>query len=895
MKNLIRILCVAIAVLMTAPSAAGLLAAAPSQTAPATHLPARVKPTLVTTSLDFTDQTMSAYVRNGALAVGSRATMDISDKTLRNAGSLPMSFGSAVYVGDDYGDSEGYVKFDMRIVSGTVSLGMRNTRAGKYTDGRGIWFSFSPDGVMTVKENDTGATATVDTGADMTAVTAIRADELLDRIVISVNGKAVAEASTADGTFILRSADKETLCKESGCELYRSGYFTVVIDGDTDGYVDNIEFTNYSVDQSMPDASYRPIDYSTWTATDDLQRTVADNSATGDPRREKAVGLFYFLCWVGAGQTVQDNTKIYLEGGAKGLKKYLQEKGGEAYWAEPYFGYYLNTDTWVYRKHAYMLEAAGVDFIFLDVSNGVTFDNGHKALFDTWLKIRREGGMTPQICFFCGDNPQIFDTDISHISKTVYSELNYDKYKELFYMWDGKPLIFGNASGVNEQSKEFLKNFTVRGNWAWCDKDGYWSWLQEYTYDEKSGKYGLVNGGFGRDSSGKFEELAVSLGHHPSTSKGRSFVYGSEPNTKKNDFNFSLEGVGEGKCFESQFKAAMSFDPSVMLITGWNEWIAGCPHDAQYRFFAQTSVKGYIYIDQFNPEFSRDAEPMRLRDGVGFGDNYYYQMCDYIRKFKGIDKAPEATGQQSIKLDDLSTWDGVGPLYMDNTGDAELRNSVCYDSSIRYVNGSGRNDVESAKVSQDAEYLYFLVKCTADIEFADGQNWMNLFINTDNDAATGWEGYDFVINRSRDEKTVSVERFGDGFLSKKTGDADYFISGEYMTVRVPKNTLGVSELKNFTFKWADNSTVTGNVMEFMDLGDAAPNDRYAFIYVGGNGATVEYGDGADESTADDTETQTAEENENGEESLAGFTAAVCAVSAVLIAAAAVVIVKIKRK
>ena len=149
-------------------------------------------------------------------------------------------------------------------------------------------------------------------------------------------------------------------------------------------------------------------------------------------REDKQVGLFYFLCWVGAGVHVQDNTKEFLEMGLKDYKKFLQDHGGEAYWAEPYFGYYLNTDTWVYRKHAYMLEAAGVDFIFLDVSNAVTFDRGHLALFDTWLKVRQEGGMTPQICFFCGDNPKTFDTDISHIRRTVYSEQNYEKYKELF-------------------------------------------------------------------------------------------------------------------------------------------------------------------------------------------------------------------------------------------------------------------------------------------------------------------------------------------------------------------------------------------------------------------------------------------------------------------------------
>ena len=889
MKKTGKILCLFLAVLLMLPSAAGVFAA--SENVPATHLPARLKPRLVVTKLDFTDQTMSSYIRNDRLAVGNRATMNITDFTLRNTGSQPLSLGSAVFVGDDYGDSEGFVKFDMSLETGRISLGVRNTRAGKYTDGRGIWFNFDADGTLTVNENDTGEQAVISTGVDMSGKVSVRFDELLDRMLLSVNGNVVAEASVSGGKYTLKDKNGSQLCSADGCGLYGSGYFTVVIDGDTDGFVDDLEFTNYAVDQSLPDSGPRNIDYSTWTATDDLGRTVASNEETGGVRQEKYVGLFYFLCWVGAGIHVQDNTKIYLEEGEKGLKKYLQDRGGEAYWAEPYFGYYINTDTWVYRKHAYMLEAAGVDFIFLDVSNGATFDKGHLALFDTWLKIRQEGGSTPQICFFCGDNPSIFDTDISHIRKTVYSEVNYEKYKELFFMWDGKPLIFGNTSGITKESAKWLKDFTVRGNWAWCDKDGYWSWLQEYTYNAQTGEFGLVNGGKGRDASGKFEELAISLGHHPSSSKGRSFVYGNEPNTRKNDFNFSLEGVGEGKCFESQFNAAKSYDPSVLLITGWNEWIAGCVHEASARSFAQTSVKGYMYIDQFNPEFSRDAEPMRLRDGVGFGDNYYYQMCDYIRKFKGIQKSPEAGGQQSIKLNDLSTWDGVGPEYLDDIGDAELRNSVCYDADYRYVNGTGRNDFDSAKVSQDEENLYFLIKCTADVERADGENWMNLYINADNDASTGWEGYDIVVNRSRNADTVSVEKFTDGFASQKTGDAPYYISGEYMVVAVPKSAAGISELKNFTFKWADNSTVTGNVMEFMDLGDAAPNDRYAFIYKGGNGKTVDYG----EDTTDQT-TEIPDGGKTAEDTVSGaFIAAVCGVSALIIAAAAIIIVKIKRR
>ena len=62
-----------------------------------------------------------------------------------------------------------------------------------------------------------------------------------------------------------------------------------------------------------------------------------------------------------------------------------------------------------------------------------------------------------------------------------------------------------------------------------------------------------------------------------------------------------------------------------------------------------------------SPEYSRDGEPMRLRDGVGFGDNYYYQMVSYIRKFKGI-HAPATVngGSMDIHAADIAAqWKNV--------------------------------------------------------------------------------------------------------------------------------------------------------------------------------------------------------------------------------------------
>lgn len=851
-----------------------------------TNLPPRLKPEFVIHEFDFETDQVSKYARNPAVSISNMAGFKVSDGQLLSS-DADCAFGSAVFVGDDYGMSQGYLEFTPTVVSGEFEFGIRLSMVNADRSERGVRIGISPSGSITVSESESGLEYSFESGIDFSTGACVRYDEYITHGVVSVNGNEIFTLDFSQGKIALKQ-NGEVKAEKDGCKLYDSGYFSLVLNG-FEGRIDDLSFTNCTVDQSLPQAETREIDYSCWVATDDLLRSTPTNEDVGGVKDDKYVGLFYFLCWVGAGQIVQDNTKIYLESGVDGLKDYIINKGGEAYWAEPYFGYYLNTDTWVYRKHAYMLDAAGVDFIFLDVSNAVTFNEGHLALFDTWLEIRKEGGTTPQIVFFNGDNTSTLNSNIKQLKTTVYSAKGMEKYKELFFMWEGKPLIFGNITGkeLTDESREFLKDFTVRGSWAWVDKDGYWSWLQEYS-KLPSGKIKCSAGGLGRDWEGNFEALSVCLGHHASSSKGRSFLYGNEPDEARGNFGFNVKTAGEGICFESQFAAVRQYDPSVMLITGWNEWIAGCFKDGNSSTVGSTQLNGYLYVDQFTPEFSRDAEPMRLRDGSGFGDNYYYQMVSYIREFKGMKETEKATGQAGLDIRDISAWDTVYPEYRDSIGDTELRNSVCYDKSYRYVNGTGRNDIDYAKVSQDSEYLYFLVKCTHDITPPTDDAWMNLYINADLDPDTGWEGYDYIVNRQRDSSRAAVEKVEKGsFEGEKIADCEYYLEGQYLVLKIKKADLGLTEAKEIYFKWSDNSTRDGNVMEFMDLGDAAPNDRYSFRYLGYAGEDMK---------AEDTEGSTAAETDPTDNaSQDDSSALIIAVGIIAAAIGIAVVIVIKRR
>ncbi|MBR5060181.1 MAG: hypothetical protein IKX06_05345 [Clostridia bacterium] len=790
-------------------------------------------------SVVFTDTDMDYYKNNG-LRIPLRTGFKPRDGKLYCASGKRYVVASREYLGDDYGIAGGSLSFNIKLDGGEFTLMLRdvNENLGRSDKALNILFK---DGKVSVTDATNGtvvndvAGGSFQNGRECQVLVSDRVSE----IVVAIDGKEVLKAvhdtgdrysvSNYKSRILFYNGGGTLLGTSESSILQKAGRFLLYAEK-MEGCISDLRFDHTETDQTLPEGPARNVDYSNWVATDDLERTLPLSDTAGTPKENKQVGIFYFLCWVGAGIHVQDNTKLFLELGIDGMQKYLTEKGGEAYWAEPYFGYYRNTDAWVFRKHAYMLDAAGIDFIFLDVTNAEVFAEGHTILFDTWLKIRREGGHTPQICFICGDDPKTLDKDVAELRKTVYSKENYAKYEELFFKWNGKPLIFGNLDGAGKSTKKFLEDFEVRGCWAWCDKDGYWNWLEELLPAGDGTAYMYK----GRDINGIYEQLAITLGHHSSASKGRSYVLQAQPTNGLNNFEFYLKSTPYGKGFASQADYALSESPPCVMITGWNEWIAG--NGRNLDFMANTPVKNVNYVDEFNPEFSRDGEPMKIRDGVGFGDNYYYQIIDFVRRYKGIGELKTATGQDAADGDvSESIWERVGPEYKDTIGDAEFRNTVCYDADFRYLNGTGRNDLDTAKVTQDGKYFYFTVTAVHDVVKADDPSWMNLYVDVDMDHKTGWEGYDFVINRTRSGEEAYVEALvgGDFSASVVKGTAEIITDGKRFTLKVPKQALGLKEYEgaNFDFKWADNSTETGDVMEFMDLGDTAPNDRFNFRFI----------------------------------------------------------------
>jgi hypothetical protein len=238
-----------------------------------------------------------------------------------------------------------------------------------------------------------------------------------------------------------------------------------------------------------------------------------------------------------------------------------------------------------------------------------------------------------------------------------------------------------------------------------------------------------------------------------------------------------------------------------------------------------------MFVDQFNQEFSRDIEPMK----GGHGDNYYYQMVSYIRRYKGARKPPPAGPQKTIRIDgDFSDWQNVRPEFRDDIGDIPVRDHPGYNNVAQYTNRTGRNDFTLLKVARDQYNLYFYARTQKPITAHSDPEWMMLLLNTDADRKTGWEGYDFILNRTvKDAATGVLEANTGGWNWQPRGEVRMQVRGNEIELVLRRTDIGLmnpSKPLRFTFKWADNPQLNGDIMAFTLNGDAAPNNRFDYLY-----------------------------------------------------------------
>ena len=113
---------------------------------------------------------------------------------------------------------------------------------------------------------------------------------------------------------------------------------------------------------------------------------------------------------------------------------------------------------------------------------------------------------------------------------------------------------------------------------------------------------------------------------------------------------------------------------------------------------------------------------------------------------------------------------------------------------------------------------------------------MWLLIDADQNPATGWEGYDFIVNRIVDADGKSwLEKNVAGWKWKKVARVNLRVVDKEIQLAVPRKALGLTKSPtrvSLDFKWADNLQRPGDVMDFFLSGDVAPEGRFKFRYEG---------------------------------------------------------------
>jgi len=232
----------------------------------------------------------------------------------------------------------------------------------------------------------------------------------------------------------------------------------------------------------------------TWVATDALGRTLP-NAEELPGVQQRYVGVFYFLK---SSPTSAPKKKAKMSDAIYDIDKIIAANPGthhqklpygpkKAYhwWGEPEAGYYKPEDPWVIRRNLQMLAVAGVDFIFFDASNARWYKDTVLAISKVALAMRKEGIQVPCFTFLTRKGGGKF---VSGIHEQYY--LAHPKYKELWFNWKGKPLLFvdksimrGKESDLSAAAADF---FTFRYSWAWsatASKPRHWQWLDSYKQD----------------------------------------------------------------------------------------------------------------------------------------------------------------------------------------------------------------------------------------------------------------------------------------------------------------------------------------------------------------------------------------------------------------------------
>ena len=553
--------------------------------------------------------------------------------------------------------------------------------------------------------------------------------------------------------------------------------------------------------------------------TDELGRTLIQSNLAGKLQKDKYVAVFYFLThgdgtaedYWDLSEIIPNHPEVLNDYNNAYWGKPVYYEGGPCpnyYWGKPLYGYYRADDYWVTLKSVQLLTDAGVDILVIDATNGSTYPDRADLLMRAMDEVRAQGKNPPKIVFYTNtESGKRMEEAYQNFYKTGAKYYHPD----CWFLIDGLPLIIGlskEAAGL-----DYEKKFTFRES-QWPTeryKTNSWPWI-EFTRPQ------CVH----YNNKGEREIISVSVAQHPNPKAGMggSAFYGNKDNWGRSYHNGQpgnpAKDIAYGYNIQEQWDFAIKELPKFIFVTGWNEWTAG----------RWTSKDGNMehswFCDLASPEYSRDIEPTLT---AGIKDNYYMQLVNNIRRFKGVEANPLPSAIKTIK--DFSDWSEVAPGYKDYIHDTQARNwkGAQTKPETVYTNFTGRNDFEVLKIARDGNNIYFYAQTVDNITANTGDNWMCVYLDVDRNYKTGWNGYDYRIAEGNRLQKYSGSDWVDEHRVK------YYVKENKLMITVARSYIPeFASFLNFEFKWSDNMQNTNNPLDWYLNGDAAPGGRFNWIY-----------------------------------------------------------------
>ncbi|MCQ2432004.1 MAG: hypothetical protein MJ175_05295 [Clostridia bacterium] len=496
------------------------------------------------------------------------------------------------------------------------------------------------------------------------------------------------------------------------------------------------------------------------------------------PDKSRQVGLFYFL-WCGehGRHRPYDVSKITAANPDAGSATDSPFWGGEGtyhHWGEPFYGYYYSDDEWVIRRHMTLFCDAGVDFLFFDTTNAIIYEKNVKIVLRVLQEYHDAGFRIPKVMFYT-------NTASGQTVEQIYRSVYAPKYcPDTWFCFGGKPVIIAKEEECSPETQAF---FNIKMS-QWPnepDKRGGWPWM-DFTRPQRVFE----------NLDGEEEVINVSVAQHPQLRFGDSVLYGETTNCGRmyhdgaNDP--SEEAFLGGANFGEQFDRAIETDPPVVLVTGWNEWIAG-----RWPGIPERPI---MFVDCADAHYSRDLEMMR----GGYFDNYYLQFISCIRRYKGQEAADTH----------ICRHVPGGDFRRDNDG---------YDK--HYKNDTGRNPLASLYAEKVGDELIVRIKSHKPLEADRSGCFMQAFIT-----GKGECGGVLTARMTEDGAVLSRVSAASWNCVIDSTPIKAVVADDSVEYRIPAELLPGGEL---WVKAADSREPIRRGEDFYDRGDCVPAGRLWFI------------------------------------------------------------------